>query len=329
MDTIYTNGSMDDTNDTSLLAMAEDARETYDKLIYNSNRGNYLYGPYDTTINKTELNKALTWIAPIETTVYTKTASFLDGYRNSSSVPTAANLLTWSNYCAEYTYKNYTKASSTYQTWVDPVSGYSADTTPDPFAFTDVTGVALNTTQTSNTITVTGINAAANVSISGGTYSKNGGSYTSSAGTCVNGDTFRVQHTSSNSYSTAVNTTLTIGGVSDTFTSTTLANSGGTTGTPSLSASISVQSWGVGYVATVTVRNTGTAPTSAWKVLVNLNGTTVTNVWNATVSSNTFSSVSYNGTIPAGGSTTFGFQGLKLLFFPTPTISSVSYTAAN
>jgi len=308
--------------------MAEDARETYNKLIYSSNRGSYLYGPYDTTINKTELNKALAWIAPIETTIYTNTMDFLDSYRNSSSVPTAANLLTWSNYCAEYAYKNYTNASSTYQSWTDPVGGYTADTTPDAFTFTDVANAALNTVQTSNTITVSGINATANVSIVGGTYSKNGGPYTSSDGTCVNGDTFTVQHTSSGSNSAAVNTTLTIGGVSDTFTATTVAGSGGTTGTPSLAASISIQSWGVGYVATVTVRNTGTAPTSAWKVVVNLNGTTVTNVWNATVSSNTFSSVSYNGTIPAGGSTTFGFQGLKLLFFPTPTISSVSYTAA-
>ncbi|HRT54712.1 MAG TPA: hypothetical protein P5291_11555, partial [Flavobacteriales bacterium] len=229
MDTIYTNGSMDDTNDTSLLAMAEDARETYNKLIYSSNRGSYLYGPYDTTINKTELNKALAWIAPIETTIYTNTMDFLDSYRNSSSVPTAANLLTWSNYCAEYAYKNYTNASSTYQSWTDPVGGYTADTTPDAFTFTDVANAALNTVQTSNTITVSGINATANVSISGGTYSKNGGPYTSSDGTCVNGDTFTVQHTSSGSNSTAVNTTLTIGGVSDTFTSTTVAGSGGTT----------------------------------------------------------------------------------------------------
>jgi len=329
MDTLYTNGAMDDTNDTSLLAMAEDARETYNKLIYSSNRGSTFYGPYDTTINKTELNKALTWITPIETTIYTNTADFLDSYRNSSSVPTTANLLTWSDYCAEYAYKNYTNASSTYQTWSDPVGGYTADTTPDAFTFTDVANAALSTVQTSNAITVSGINGTANVSITGGTYSKNSGPYTSSGGTCVNGDRFTVRHTSSGSNSTAVNTTLTIGGVGDTFTSTTLAGSGDTTGTPKLSATISVQSWGFGYTATVTVKNTGTAPTSAWKVVVNLNNTTVTNVWNATVSSNTFSSVSYNGTIAAGGSTTFGFQGAKLLFFPTPTISSVSYTAAN
>lgn len=102
------------------------------------------------------------------------------------------------------------------------------DTTPNAFTFTDVTGVAINTTQTSNTITVSGINTSVAVSVSGGTYSKNGGAYTTSAGTAVNGDTFSVRHTSSSSHSTAVNTTLNIGGVTDTYTSTTAAFTGST-----------------------------------------------------------------------------------------------------
>jgi hypothetical protein len=63
------------------------------------------------------------------------------------------------------------------------------------------------------------------VTVTGGTYSKNGGSYVSSAGTAQNGDTFAVRHTSSSSNSTATNTVLTVGGVSDTFTSTTIASS--------------------------------------------------------------------------------------------------------
>lgn len=97
------------------------------------------------------------------------------------------------------------------------------DTTPDAFTFTDVTGVAVSTTQTSNTITVAGMSTGASVavSVSGGTYSKNSGAYTASAGTASNGDTFSVRHTSSASTGTATNTTLTIGGVSDTYTSTT------------------------------------------------------------------------------------------------------------
>ena len=103
------------------------------------------------------------------------------------------------------------------------ISGGATDTTPDAFTFTDQTNVALSSTITSNSITVSGINAASAISITGGTYSINGGAYTSSSGTVTNGQTVTVQHTSSASYSTATNTTLTIGGVSDTFTSTTLA----------------------------------------------------------------------------------------------------------
>ena len=104
------------------------------------------------------------------------------------------------------------------------------DTTPDQFAFTNKTNVSLNATITSNSITVSGINSAAGISITGGSYSVNGGSYTSTGGTVNNGDTVKVQLTSSGSYSTTTNATLTIGGVSDTFSVTTQvapARSGG------------------------------------------------------------------------------------------------------
>jgi hypothetical protein len=60
------------------------------------------------------------------------------------------------------------------------------------------------------------------VSFSGmGTYSKNGGAYTSSAGTAVLGDTFTMRLTSNGSGGIATSGTLTIGGVSDTYTVTT------------------------------------------------------------------------------------------------------------
>ncbi len=105
------------------------------------------------------------------------------------------------------------------------------DTYPDLFDFADISGtVALSSVQQSiATITVAGINAAAAITISGSggsahEYQKNGGSWTSSAGTVVLGDTVRVRHTSSGSNSTPATTTLTIGGRSDTFTSTTVAS---------------------------------------------------------------------------------------------------------
>jgi hypothetical protein len=117
------------------------------------------------------------------------------------------------------------------------LAGAAADETPDNFSFTDVTAVTPSTQQTSNTITVAGLGAAVSVavSITGGTYSKNGAAYTSDPGTAENGDTFAVRHTSSGSYSTAVNTELTIGGVADTFTSTTHANQAPAFDGPSIS----------------------------------------------------------------------------------------------
>lgn len=98
-----------------------------------------------------------------------------------------------------------------------------SDTTPDAFTFADRFNVATATEITSDPVTITGIDAAAAITVTGGTYSINGGAFTSSAGTVVNGDTVRARHTSSASASTATNTVVTIGGVSDTFTSTTAA----------------------------------------------------------------------------------------------------------
>lgn len=98
--------------------------------------------------------------------------------------------------------------------------GAPADTTPDQFSFTDQSGVALSSTITSAAVTIAGIDAAAAITVAGGTYDINAsGTFVSTAGTVNNGDTVRARHTSSGSYLTATNTVITIGGVSDTFTS--------------------------------------------------------------------------------------------------------------
>lgn len=102
------------------------------------------------------------------------------------------------------------------------VTTEAVDTTPDAFSFADLYNAALSTVSTSDTITVTGINSAANISVVGGTYSKNGGSYTSSPGTVVNGDTVTTRITSSAFNLTTVNSVVTIGGVSDTYSVTTI-----------------------------------------------------------------------------------------------------------
>ena len=105
----------------------------------------------------------------------------------------------------------------------------AADTTPNPFTFIDVLNVPRNSLQTSNPITVSGIDAAAPVVVSGGFFGVNGGPCTQLSGTVFPADQVVVCHTASADYLTATNTTLTIGadgvslGVSDTYTSTTEA----------------------------------------------------------------------------------------------------------
>jgi hypothetical protein len=103
-----------------------------------------------------------------------------------------------------------------------PIVG-PADTTPDAFSFTDVTDADLSTVYESDEVTITGLTAGAVISISGadGEYSKNGGGYTDAPGMIANGDEVKVRLTSSAAPATAVAATLTIGGVSDTFTVTT------------------------------------------------------------------------------------------------------------
>jgi hypothetical protein len=110
---------------------------------------------------------------------------------------------------------------------VTTLAATNSDSTPDAFSFTDQTNAALNTAITSNTITVSGINVATAISVSGGSYSVNGGAFTTAAGTVTNGNTVAVKVTTAVTNNTVSNATLNIGGVSDTFSVTTLASTGG------------------------------------------------------------------------------------------------------
>lgn len=118
-------------------------------------------------------------------------------------------------------------------TFAISITNVIEDSTPSAFSFVDITNAALSTVYESNAITVAAIEAQATpaITITGGEYSVNGGTYTSSAGTVTLGDSVTVRCTSSGSNSTAVNVALTIGGVSDTYTVTTLA-AGSTAGEP-------------------------------------------------------------------------------------------------
>jgi hypothetical protein len=96
------------------------------------------------------------------------------------------------------------------------------DTIPDAFTFTDQDEVALASTVTSAPVTITGIIGTSPVSVTGGMYAINGGVFTSAMGTVTNGNQVQVRHTSSEAPGTGVDTVLNVGGVTDTFTSTTV-----------------------------------------------------------------------------------------------------------
>jgi hypothetical protein len=102
-------------------------------------------------------------------------------------------------------------------------------------------------------------------------------------------------------------------------------SSGGGT---AVSATYSVQSqWNNGFVASITVTNTGTTPISSWRVTWTWGGNQqVTNFWNTALTQSgtvvNANNLSYNGSLAPGASTSFGFQGTYSGSNPTPTLSA-------
>jgi cellulase/cellobiase CelA1 len=92
------------------------------------------------------------------------------------------------------------------------------------------------------------------------------------------------------------------------------------------SASVSLNSWTGGFVATVRV-TAGSAGTNGWTVSMTLpGGASVTNTWSATASGSTgtvlFTNASYNGRLTPGQVTEFGFQGSGSGSGMTPTCTA-------
>ncbi|GLW73810.1 endoglucanase [Kitasatospora phosalacinea] len=82
-------------------------------------------------------------------------------------------------------------------------------------------------------------------------------------------------------------------------------------------------SWGNGFTATVTVKNTGTSTVSGWTLGWNYDGNQrITNAWNATVSqvgsTVTVRDAGWNGTLAPGASASFGFQATYSGSNPAP-----------
>ncbi len=95
--------------------------------------------------------------------------------------------------------------------------GSTTDITPDQFSFEAVLLAELNTEYPSNTITVSGINAPTNISISIGQYQIGNNSWTSTPSTVSNGAIVKVKNTSSPLHGILSRATLNIGGVTANF----------------------------------------------------------------------------------------------------------------
>jgi acetylxylan esterase len=96
--------------------------------------------------------------------------------------------------------------------------------------------------------------------------------------------------------------------------------------TGACSASISLNQWTGGFVATVRV-TAGSAAINTWTATMTLpTGSSVANTWNATASGTTgtvrFTNASYNGHVNAGQYTEFGFQGTGSGTGMTPTCTA-------
>ncbi len=103
----------------------------------------------------------------------------------------------------------------------------AVDTIPDAFGFSSALGVSLSSLVQSQSVVVSGINADTPVTVGGGEYSIGcTGTFTNAAGVVQNGQLVCVRHMSAATTNVSVVTTLTIGGVTGTFTSATAVANG-------------------------------------------------------------------------------------------------------
>jgi hypothetical protein len=135
---------------------------------------------------------------------------------------------------------------------------------------------------------------------------------------------------------TAGTSTVTITGTSGTLTPVTttiaLTVAGGGGSTCTIDYTISSQ-WQGGFGAAITINNTGTNALTSWTLTWSFaNGQTVTQLWNGAETQSganvTVTNLSYNGSIPAGGSYSgMGFNGSWSTTNAIPTAFSLNGTA--
>ena len=97
-------------------------------------------------------------------------------------------------------------------------SAPSIDTTPEAFSFSPLDNQLRSEEVISNSVTITGINSATTIAITNGQYAIGEAAFTEAAGTITNGQSVKVKLTASENTFTETTATLTVGGVSASFT---------------------------------------------------------------------------------------------------------------
>lgn len=92
------------------------------------------------------------------------------------------------------------------------VTTIAADTRPDAFTFNPIDGVMPGTTQTSNTVTITGLDVPVTITIENGQYRINDGAFTSEPGTLLDGDRLTLQVRAPEAYGETLIVSVDIGG---------------------------------------------------------------------------------------------------------------------
>jgi hypothetical protein len=128
-------------------------------------------------------------------------------------------------------------------------------------------------------------------------------------------------------FSAAVN-----GGGNPTTQPTTTPTTQPTGGTAACRVTYATNVWNTGFTANLTVANTGTAPVNGWQLAFTLPaGQAITSSWNVALTGAsgavTARNVAYNAGIPAGGSTSFGFQGTYSGSFAGPSAFALNGSA--